>query len=692
MTMKLWQRWKFPLLLLFTNLASFGLLIPWLGFYWDDWPSVWFLNFLGPDGFNRVFASDRPLLGWLFSLTTPLLGTSPWLWQIFGVLTRWAASLAFWWMMRTAWPGQLRLAAWAAVFFTVYPGFLQQSISVTYSHVFLIFTLFLLSLGASTWAIRQPRQRWWLAVFSLLGSMYTMFAVEYFFGLELIRPILAWLTLRERIPEVWRRFRTVLLAWLPFLAVMAVFLVWRIQIQETPRGQVTLLDDLAAKPISTVTDLARTIFSDVGESAGLAWFRAADLTRLSGNSTTFIALDLLLTALAGAVAVYLFWRSAQVRESGAQASSKDLLPDPARLATDQSSKREPPIAILVGLTALAACGWPFWATNLPIDLRFPWDRFTLAMMPGASLLMAGVLLILPPNPKAGAVIAGLLVGLTVGFHYQNANLYRREWSQQKDFFWQLTWRAPALQPGTALITSELPFVYFSDNSLTAPLNWTYSPGSIETQMPYSLLALESRLGTTVPSLEANQSIELVYRATEFRGSTSRSIVLTFTPPGCLHIYDPAMDDRWPQKPKFIAEAMHLSNPQLIIADAAQAQPPGEFFSPQPAPDWCYYYEKASLARQTGDWMTAAQFADDALALNARLYDVNAPELAVYVEAYGQTENWEQAVKATRQAVSLTSRVNRLLCDTWGRMLSDPTLAPPPDSIKADIDSLLNCSQ
>ncbi len=127
-----------PFALLFFSFISYGLLIPWLGFYWDDWPAVWYLHTFGPAGFGDVFAIDRPLLGRLFSLTTSLLGTSVIGWQIFGILARWLSSLAFWWFLRGLWPGNPRQTALAALLFAVYPGFKQQFISVTYSHVWLI--------------------------------------------------------------------------------------------------------------------------------------------------------------------------------------------------------------------------------------------------------------------------------------------------------------------------------------------------------------------------------------------------------------------------------------------------------------------------------------------------------------------------------------------------------------------------
>src|SRR3990172_7390272 len=66
--------WSLPVVLLVVAILAFGLFIPWLGFYWDDWPSIWFLHLLGPLGFRDVFASDRPFLGQLFILSTGILG------------------------------------------------------------------------------------------------------------------------------------------------------------------------------------------------------------------------------------------------------------------------------------------------------------------------------------------------------------------------------------------------------------------------------------------------------------------------------------------------------------------------------------------------------------------------------------------------------------------------------------------
>ncbi len=666
---------RFPLFLLLLNVAAFGLLLPWLGFYWDDWPSIWFLHFLGPDGFVRVFAVDRPLLGWLFRLTTSILGESTTAWQMFGFITRWAASLAFWGLLRQAFPQRLRFADWAAVLFAVYPGFRQQYIAVTYSHVFVIQAVFFLSF---TWMLRAVRgmasgrglAHWLEYALALLSSAFAMFTVEYFFGLELLRPVLLWMAQDKEPPR--KKLARTLLAWLPFAALMGFFLLWRVVWSDTPRGDVTLIDSLRQAPVAALSGLLRTdILPDVFESSVLAWAQTLDFLRLQNNSLS-ATLAIVLVGFA-AVLLSALWLRVYLRRVAAESASGAPLD-----------------LILLGLLALFAGGWPFWATNLPIELRFPWDRFTLAMMPGASLLFAGLLLLLRRAHWQGLALSAM-VGLAIGAHFETANLFRREWNQQVAFFWQLTWRAPGIQPGSALIASELPFTYFSDNSLTAPLNWIYSPQELSDPMPYVLSALESRLGGRIEALQPDLPIEQPYRAVSFSGSTSQAILLYYTPPGCVKLLHPVKDARLPQKPRYLSEAMRLSRPELVIAQPPQAaQLPVEIFGRQPQADWCYYFEKADLAAQQELWEQIIPLSEQAFELGARLYEVNAPELLPYIEAFARTGDWPRAVQLSLQAYQLTGRMDRILCSTWERILAETPESTPRQLAVGELAEFLSC--
>ena len=105
-------------------------------------------------------------------------------------------------------------------------------------------------------------------------------------------------------------------------------------------------------------------------------------------------------------------------------------------------------AIGLGLAGLFLAGWPFWLTELPVGLGFPNSRFALSFMPGAALLLAGLVGLLPQRGKIHLVLFGLLLAFSVGYHFEQGTVYRRDWNIQKRFFWQLAWRIPALQPDT----------------------------------------------------------------------------------------------------------------------------------------------------------------------------------------------------------------------------------------------------
>jgi hypothetical protein len=50
----------------------------------------------------------------------------------------------------------------------------------------------------------------------------------------------------------------------------------------------------------------------------------------------------------------------------------------------------------------------------------------------------------------------------------------------------------------------------------------------------------------------------------------------------------------------------------VLTDEAPHTPPEIVFGPEPAHEWCYYYEKADLARQRGDWEEVLRLGAQAL--------------------------------------------------------------------------------
>src|SRR3989442_14887648 len=118
-----------PLVLLFLCFLSYGTLIPWLGFYWDDWPAVWVSHSLGRAALREYTSGDRPFLGWLYFVTAAWLGEVPLHWHIYALVVRWLTAVILWWSLRGIWPTRNREISSVAFLFAVYPGFTQQSIA-----------------------------------------------------------------------------------------------------------------------------------------------------------------------------------------------------------------------------------------------------------------------------------------------------------------------------------------------------------------------------------------------------------------------------------------------------------------------------------------------------------------------------------------------------------------------------------
>lgn len=677
-----------PIALLALCLLGFIPLVYRLGFYWDDWPSIWFYHLWGPSSFLKSFSIDRPSLAWMFMLTTAVFKESTVGWQWFGVATRWLASVALWWTLLGLWPRRGAQAFWVAALLAIYPGFSQQYIAVTYSNAFLVFTLFLVSLGSMVWAQRKAGWFWPLTLLALVSQVVSMSMTEYFFGLELLRPAFLWLMLEGKEEPARRRLGRIALKWLPYLVVAVGFLVDRMFFHQTPRGEILLFKQLSASPLWTLLNLAVTILIDFIEVNFAAWFYGLDAGFLGEFETNILVMFFAVMA-ASALLIVLYLSS--LKSSQPEGLSEAAGQAPEGLSEREELKAWGRQAAGLGIYAFLVSGWIIWVTNLHIELIFPWDRFTLITMLGTALLIAGLAALVTRTRLQSAILLGVLIGFSAGVQFQHRLYYRQEWLAQRNFIWQLVWRAPGIEPGTALLTSELPFVYFSDNSLTAPLNWTYAPENRTPEMRYLLYDIEARLGLNGFNIRSGQPIKNDYRAARFEGSTDQAIVVFYDPPRCVKVVDPAVDRFLPVKPLYIREATPLSQPGLIVTQPDQAAtPPEHIFGPEPPHNWCYYFEKAELYGQMGEWQKAAEAADKALKITKHFTEKNVSELLPFVEAYAHTGDWEKAASLSLQAYEIWDKTQYPLCDVWLRILATTEAGAERQAAVEKIQKNLNC--
>lgn len=644
-----------PLLLLLVVVIAFGLLIPWLGFYWDDLPFIWLENTYGAVSMIGHFQGDRPLLALIFMVTTSIFKHNALAWQIFALFCRWCVAMIAFWTFSQVWPRRLFQNTLAAAFIAVFPGFSQHWISVTYSNVYLLMCLSMLSIGLTIKALRQPQYFWGFTFLSLLTAAFNLFSIEYFFGQEFLRPFFIWYVLAEKKKPLKTQISLVLKHWAPTLLVLAAYITWRIFFFESDRYRILTPDSMQIGVIAYLFHIIKHAINDFNIGVLYGWGKIfSPPNALDWNSATTMIFWTLAISSVG-LFFFLFRRIFRIEKS---TSNSDM----ETLKSDQWGKQ----AMLCGILVCWIATLPYLAAGLDFSRTFPNDRNAISMMVGSSLLVAGLIDDFIQSQKKQIIIACVLISLSIGSHFISANSYRREWDQLRYFFWQLNWRVPSLKPGTIVVSNELPFNYYTDNSLTAPLNWLYAPHLNENKIPYWFAYARLRSQSDMLDFTSGSEFSVPYRAVSFTGRISNSVGLYMENPGCLRIIDQQSVDELllPKKWDWIYTAAAYSNLNSISNEKSNSGQVPAMFGAEPLHDWCFFFQKADLARQNQNWTEIIQLASQSLSKGIK--PKNPEELFPFIEGYLMTGQPERATELLNQivksfAVDLKEEKTKLLC-------------------------------
>jgi len=654
-----------PILLFIVAALTYGLFFWERGFYWDEAPWTWIYYRLGPAALTKTFSTSRPFWGMIYQITMPLLGPYPWRWQFLMVILRWLTAVLVWMLLRQVWPRDERPALWGSLLFLVYPGLGQNFIALMYSHFYIVLNCFLFSLYLSVLAIRQPDRRLLLTLGALAFSIVNLLTMEYFYFMEFLRIVLFWIVLDG---EWKQRIRRAILQFIPYFAVMVGVTFWRLFFFENQNASYSYvaLDLLRKDPLLGITTMLRSVGMAFWETVPHAWlfpFESGGVDQLGVRVSILAAILVLSSTIL--IAFYLLFR------------------DRSRLRAYEPVGQ---IALL-GLAAWLFAGGSFWLVGIEPQLHFSADRFTMPFMLGSSLLVVALVSLFHSMPKLQYGLLALLVAFSMGKQFETNIAYVRDWDVQHDLFWQMSWRIPAMEKNTAIVSNDLPVTYFSDNSLSGPLNWIYSPAG---EMGHILYFISIRLNRGLPDLEPGLAIEQNYLAKTFHGNTSQLVVIDYSPPGCLRVLDPQIDSANRLLVPLLRDAAVLSNTAMIHRENAVTLP-ASLLAPEPVHGWCYYFEKADLARQFGEWKKVAELGDIAFKLDDHPNDP--VERFVFIEGYAHVGDWERAVKLSRESYKVSKNyVGPLLCRLWERveMETAADVLEERSQALADIKDILAC--
>lgn len=649
--------WLLPMGFILVLAGAFGLLLPFLGFYQDDWHPLYYGYVRGLGSLRELFLYDgRPFAALIYQSAFQVLGFQPLSWQLLALTLRTLTVLFTWLYLRQIWPDHWRETGSAALLFAVYPLFKLQPLSVAYTVHWTGYLLFSFSIWAMLGALRQERYALLLTAIALLASISHLLLLEYFAGVELARPVLIDLTSRGEGDTVGQRLRRVFTSWWPYLVIFLAFVVYRTFFLPGPETGAVSNEPVLARafftaPAQTVLQLLQYALQDTTAILYSAW-HAVISPRIFDLGPPANRLALLLT-LSSAILIFLLLNllsSGQEKEEG-------------------QSRSWPRQALLAGLVITFLGPFPAWVTNQSITTGNPlWsDRYGLAAMAGASLTFVAAIEGLIASRTARTTILSILIAASIGWHALNANEYRRSWIEQTDFYWQLYWRAPYITPGTAILSAGEILPRMGEYPTSFALNTLYPQPERVERLKYYFFNLEKHFDKEIEDLILGMPLSRVAYSSRFQGHSHESLVIHYQPEQyeCLWVLRP-QDQQIRALPEITREVLRLSDLERIQPDSPYIQPiPGEIFGPEPAHTWCYYFQKADLARQLGDWERVVALWQEAWSNG--FAPGNGVEYLPFVEGFAHTGNWEKAVELTLAAEKLPRVMAPALCATWDRL-------------------------
>lgn len=680
---------SFPLVVIILFVVCFGFFINQFSFFWDDWVQLLNKQLFGYQSYMAYF-NERPLSGWTHIVFGPLMGDSNIRWEIFTLSLRFASVLVAWGLFREIWPSAKRTATLAALLFAVYPGFTQQPISVAYHQHWLQYLLFLISLWLMVLSIRQPKFHILFLMIALICQALQLSITEFFVGVECLRPVILWIGLNN--PAVRpsqnttsrQKFLKALLAWLPYLVIFLIYVIWRgffMPLSATNQNAPTLLNSLAAQPIQGLTALTSFLVIDSMNILLVVWGNVLDL-RLTDVSQPVIFTSWILSLLVS-LGLYFYW---------------------SRLKKQPDEPDISPINTSIEMVFLGICGvilgpLPLWLANKNIlwainEDVYHADRFTLAAMLWASLLFIGLIDWLVDRWMAKAFFVTVMVGLLVGFQFRNANDYRWLASQQKDFYWQLSWRAPSIQPGTALISEEIIFPYQGLFSTASAVNLLYPQAKNPDLLAYWMYAINPRFSN--PDLDVKSvSFDTHQRLTHFVGNTPNSLLIVYgaEKSNCLWVLRPE-DQGYPDLSPTLDRWLPVSNLERISSKQASQQGPStDLFGKEPAHEWCYFFEKADLARQMSDWSGIVSLGDQALQKGYSPDQSGSNSLyewMPFIEAYMHLDHWSEASALILKSLDFDPQYAAFACTRWQALSAGLPAGQAHDEADRLINQTVRC--
>ncbi|MDA1329843.1 MAG: hypothetical protein O3B43_02090, partial [Chloroflexi bacterium] len=263
-----------------------------------------------------------------------------------------------------------------------------------------------------------------LTLLSLATALGHLLTLEYFAGLELIRPLYLYMIISQDGAPWQPTLKRVATKWAPCASLWVAWALWRLVLLEFPvePHPPSLVYAILENPILAIPHFFKLVVDNLSRLLLGVWPQLVQ--SLSGNSS-------------GPV-VRLSWAMGALTAAGVYAAAPKLLKDQLAHSPDRrmalSSLALGLVSVFVGLLPI----WLIGETNLGPGYN---ERFALPAMFGAALFWMGLFWLLFRDFMPRALFLSILLGLIVAGHVRAADEFRADWAIQQAYYTQLNWRA-----------------------------------------------------------------------------------------------------------------------------------------------------------------------------------------------------------------------------------------------------------
>jgi len=555
-------------------------LVAQFGYTHDDWYLMYAAKVKGISIFHTIFSEDRPLRAFVMMPAYFSFGDNPFYYNLSSYFFRLLGGISFLWALRLVWVKEKLPTLFMALLFLIYPGFLSHPNGVDYLSHQVALAFAPMSIALSLKAVLTTK-KWHRLLFYLLsvllGGVY-LGLMEYYIGIESLRFLLVFVILWRRegswLQKTWRT------VWqsLPLLLASFPFLYWRLFLFESERGATDTGKQFSvflSDPVQNLFQWGRNLGEDFIKVLFGAWtIPLSQFYQIHPELITGIGILFLALVLWGIYAIFFakikgpFW------------------------------KRE---ALFVGVISLLICQIPVVMVNRQVS--FPlYSRYTLPGSMGAVVIIVALVYLIRLKFLKETIFALLLVisGLT---HHANALKFSAETESMNDYWWQVSWRAPHIGERTTLVVNYPLVNTEEDYFIWGPANQIYYPEGTSEKVVrpgvYAVVLNEDAIKKIIARERQKYSNR---RGIETYPNYRNILILTQpTLDSCVQVIDGFQPEYSEWEVERILSVGDYSEVEHILTEESFHTPPEVIFGSEPAHGWCYIYQKATLARQRGDW-------------------------------------------------------------------------------------------